>query len=130
VELHIEELILEGLGAAGPGSLDRNRLVAAVERELSRLIATRGVPAGLLAGGAIDRLRADPLQLDSALNVAALGGRLAEAIYGSFGAPPTLRASAAPGILPVLGAPAPDGQSGGSGRGSESGGAFGRETGR
>jgi hypothetical protein len=91
MELHIEELILEGFGAAGPGSLDRHRLVAAVERELSRLFAERGVPAGLLAGGAIDRLRAGPLHLSSAGNVAALGGRLAEAIYGSLGEPPGAR---------------------------------------
>ena len=48
IELHIEELVLHGFA---PG--DRYRIGEAVERELTRLFAERGVPTSLTNGGEI-----------------------------------------------------------------------------
>ena len=48
IELHIEELVLHGFS---PG--DRYRIGEAVEQELTRLLADRGVPQSLAEGGEI-----------------------------------------------------------------------------
>ena len=45
IEVHIGELVLEGFS-----SVDAPRIGAAVERELGRLFAEHGLPAGLLSG--------------------------------------------------------------------------------
>jgi hypothetical protein len=48
IELHIEELVLRGFA---PG--DRYWIGEAVEQELTRLLADRGVPESLARGGEI-----------------------------------------------------------------------------
>lgn len=83
VHLRIDRLIIDGL-PLGPG--DAARLQAAVEAELTRLIAEGGLPPALAAGGA--RARADapaPLRVDAGLTPEALGTRLAGVIHGGIG---------------------------------------------
>jgi hypothetical protein len=77
IELHIEELVLRGVG-----DLDRRVLQAAVEEELSRLLATKGAASADAAGsraslrtGAIDLSSDDPQSL---------GRQLADALHASI----------------------------------------------
>lgn len=77
VTISIDELVLDGFP---PG--DRHRIAASVSAELARLVAERGVPAGLAGGGA-----GAP---DMAVSIGALGGpertgaEVARAIYGGW----------------------------------------------
>ncbi|HSU13654.1 hypothetical protein [Longimicrobium sp.] len=80
VELHVGSLVLEGFR---PG--DRHRIGAALERELGRLMAEHGVPAGLAAGGDVPALRAPAAALPADASPSVLGARLARSVYGALG---------------------------------------------
>lgn len=56
VELHVERLVVDGASPA-----EARRIGAAVELELGRLLAERGLPAGLERGGEIGALDAGPV---------------------------------------------------------------------
>lgn len=83
IELHIERLILDGLPIE---PRERAQAQAAVEAELTRLLTTGGLNAGLLAGGALPSLRADAIQLTNENNAGRLGEQIAQAVYGGIGA--------------------------------------------
>ncbi|MFL6293520.1 MAG: hypothetical protein ACJ759_21720, partial [Thermoanaerobaculia bacterium] len=68
IDLHIEELVLEGFA---PG--DRHRIGAAVERELARLLAERGLPAGLAQGADVPRLDGGSFELRPGRSAEATG---------------------------------------------------------
>jgi hypothetical protein len=74
-ELHVDELVLEGVRPA-----DARRVGAALERELERLVRERGAPDPRIAAAA----DATPVELSPRRGEAprALGTRLAGAIYG------------------------------------------------
>lgn len=76
IELNIEELILEGFE-------DRNRraIEEAVERELSRLFAERGIPPSLENGGRIDNLDGGIFEMKPGLKAEMIGVRIAQAMY-------------------------------------------------
>ena len=80
VRLRIEELVLDGFA---PG--DRYRIGEAVERELTRLLAERGVPGGLAAGGEAPRLDAGWFDLAPGSGPEAIGTGVAAAVYGGLG---------------------------------------------
>ena len=80
VRLRIEELVLDGFA---PG--DRYRIGEAVERELARLLAERGVPGALAAGGEAPQLDAGSFELAPTLSAEAIGARVAAAVYGGLG---------------------------------------------
>ena len=80
VRLRIEELVLDGFA---PG--DRYRIGEAVERELSRLLAERGVPSALAAGGEAPRLDAGSFELAPGSGPEAIGSRVAATVYGGLG---------------------------------------------
>jgi hypothetical protein len=77
VELHIEELVLEGVRP-----IEAQRVGTAVERELARLLRDNGVPHRAGAGE-------DPAPVTLQRRIgeppAQLGTRLAGAIYGRLG---------------------------------------------
>jgi hypothetical protein len=76
VELHIDELILHGFAAR-----DRHRIAAALERELSRLIA-QGDLAHLQANPIqLDRLDAGSFRLDPAARPSHIGQTVAQRVY-------------------------------------------------
>jgi len=79
VRLDIERLVLDGIELP-PGS--DHRLQAAVESELTRLLAQRGLGSGIRGMGSVHRLAAPPLQ--GTRNPASLGTRIASSIYGSL----------------------------------------------
>lgn len=84
IVLHIDRLVLDGLpitGADGP------RLRRALARELSRLLASGGVAAGLSGGTALPRVAAPRLTTIGHEKPSALGRKIAHAIYAGIGRP-------------------------------------------
>lgn len=79
VELHIEELLLQGFPPAA-----RHRIGVALARELTRLLTEEGVPASLAAGGDSPRLNAEPFQFAHDAQPDAVGVQIARAVYGGF----------------------------------------------
>ena len=79
VELHVGSLVLEGFRPQ-----DRHRIGAALQRELGRLLAEHGVPAGLGAGGAVPALRAPAADLPANASPSLVGARLARSVYGAL----------------------------------------------
>jgi len=76
LEVVIEELILYGFN---PG--DRYSIGEAMERELTRLLAERGVEASLVRGGEIARLDGGTFQVPQGSNPETIGTRAARAVY-------------------------------------------------
>lgn len=82
VTLHIERLIVdEALLQRG----QRAGLQAAVQAELGRLLAAGEFPATWSNGSATPHLRGGDIQVGQAANVAALGGQIAQSLYGAMG---------------------------------------------
>jgi hypothetical protein len=79
VELHIEELVLHGFA---PG--DRYRIGEALERELARLFAERGVPAALAANEKVGRLDGGEFAGQPGARAEAVGAQIAQAVYGGL----------------------------------------------
>ncbi len=89
IALHIERLVLDGLPAhAG----QRAQILAALEAELSRLLAERGLPG--VAAGAVPRVDAAPVRLAPGAPDQ-WGRQIAQSLVGSL-APQTARAAANP----------------------------------
>lgn len=82
VELHIERLVLEGLPVL---PAQRPALQAAVEAELTRLIAANGPSPAMQRGGAVARLAGGTMTWDAAQSPEAMGQGIAQAIYGGLG---------------------------------------------
>lgn len=80
VQLHIEELILQGFEA-----VDRRYISAAVETELTRLFLEQGVPSTLAVGGAIARLQGDSFTITPDAKPGQIGAQVAQAIYKGMG---------------------------------------------
>jgi len=79
IELDIDELVLHGFA---PG--DGEHIGAAIKRELARLFAEQGLPAGLRADGAIARLDGGAFPVAPAATTAAIGAQVAQAVYGGL----------------------------------------------
>jgi hypothetical protein len=79
IDLHIEELALHGFAPE-----DRYLIGAAVERELARLIAERGMPAGLAQGAQIASLDGGAFQVVPGARPEAIGAQVAQAVYGGM----------------------------------------------
>jgi len=82
INLHIEQLILEGLPLTRN---DRAVVQAAVEAELARLMTERGLGPSLQAGGAMPSMSAPGLQLTAGSTPAQMGQQIAQAVYGGIG---------------------------------------------
>ena len=84
INLQIERLILDGL----PITRGQSPLVqAAIETELSRLLAERGLASSLQSGGAMPNVRADSIQLTRESKPSQIGRQIAQAVHGSIGEP-------------------------------------------
>jgi hypothetical protein len=87
LRLHIEELILDGFDARTTGSgpvMDRSVIASAVQSELTRLFAERGVPASLSRGGQVAHLDGGKIHLAPGFGPDAIGGQIAQALYRGF----------------------------------------------
>jgi len=80
IELHIEELVLHGFS---PG--DRYRIGEAVEQELTRMFADRGVPESLARGGEIASVDGGAFELAPGARGDVVGAQVAKAVYGGLG---------------------------------------------
>lgn len=76
VDLRIDELVLDGVAAR-----DRHRVADAIERELARLIADRGLPPALRSA---DEPRAPAIVVTAGARPDDLGKSVAAAIYGAL----------------------------------------------
>ena len=76
LDLRIEELVLHGFRPE-----DRQRIVAALNQELTRAFAEQGIPERLLAGGDIDRLDAGSFTAAAGAAPHTIGTQLARALY-------------------------------------------------
>ncbi len=79
VELHIGELVLRELPCG-----QRDRVAAAVEAELKRLLDEGGLPPSLAAGGTVPQVRVDDLRLETGARPSAVGTQIAGSIYRSL----------------------------------------------
>jgi len=79
IELNIEELVLHGFA---PG--DRYRIGEAVEQELSRMLADRGVPQSLERGGEIVSVDGGAFEVAPDSMAQVVGAQVAKAVYGGL----------------------------------------------
>jgi len=82
VRLHIDRLVLDGMLLS---AADRPHLQAAIESELARLIAARGLSPELARGISVPVLRA-PHVITRPEKAAQFGASIAGAVYGAVGA--------------------------------------------
>ena len=78
INLHIERLILEGIPVSHGGG---PHVQAAIEAELTRLIAASGVSGGFHAGDSVPSIRAGDIQVAAADSHADLGRHIAGALH-------------------------------------------------
>jgi hypothetical protein len=76
IELHIDELVLRGFSQA-----DRLAVGDAVERELSRLIAERGIAGIERHAPELDRIDAGRFQAEPGARVPGIGAQVAGALH-------------------------------------------------
>jgi hypothetical protein len=83
VRLHIDRVVLDGVTVR---AADHARLAAAIEGELTRLIASGGLAPELANGLAVPNVRAPQMTLAPNAKPAQLGASIASAVYCGVGA--------------------------------------------
>jgi hypothetical protein len=79
VELHIDELVLEGFSPE-----DRYRIGEALERELTRLFEERGVPGSLTSEREIESINGGSFEAARGERAERVGAQVAGAVYGGM----------------------------------------------
>lgn len=82
IELHIEELALQGFASA-----DKKRIAAYIEHELSHLFATQGVPQTLAQMGNAPFLNGGSFRMSQQNNPLTTGKQVAQTLYNGFSGP-------------------------------------------
>lgn len=82
VHLHIERLVLDGFAL---DAADGPAVQAAVQAEVSRLLAEQGLGEGFRQGGALAYVRGADLQPPAAPGAGALGREIGAAVHRSLG---------------------------------------------
>jgi len=78
INLHIERLVLDGLPIE---RTQGSKIRAAVEQELTRLLASGGLSSQLRTGGAIPLLRGRNIKLRKGASPAGVGAKIARAVH-------------------------------------------------
>lgn len=76
LELHIEALVLEGITPR-----DGDRIGVAVQAELTRLFAGRGVPPALVRGGTVSYMDGGLVEARPDTRPDVIGAQIAQAVY-------------------------------------------------
>ncbi|HEY8694027.1 MAG TPA: hypothetical protein VIR57_14950 [Chloroflexota bacterium] len=76
IELHIEELVLQGFSHSHRGAIGR-----AIETELSRLLTDRGLPASLSGGRDVRSLDAGSFVVEHGARPSAIGAHVGQLLY-------------------------------------------------
>ena len=84
IQIHIERLVLDGLPVTAAQAL---HVRAAVERELSQMLARNGLGLEVRSGGATPAVHGGTIQFSDQTRPANLGKQIAAAVYGSIGTP-------------------------------------------
>ena len=79
LELHIEELILQGF----PGC-DRDRMGSVITQELTRLFTEQGIPRSFQQSNQSVRLPGGSFEVTTGSRVEVAGAEIAQKIYGGF----------------------------------------------
>jgi hypothetical protein len=79
VELHIEELLLNGFAPQ-----NRYRIGAAVEVELARLFAEHGMPSSLTQSAEVAHLDGGAFEVAPGSSAESIGNQVAQALYGGL----------------------------------------------
>ena len=79
IELRIDELVLTG----GP-AVDGLEVAAAVEREITRMLATQGLPPTMERRRRIDAIRGEPLERTGDLTAGEMGQQVGRSVYGGL----------------------------------------------
>ena len=79
IELNIEELVLHGFS---PG--DRYRIGEAVEQELTKLLADRGVPQSLERNREVANMDGGAFEVAPGSRPQVVGAQVAKAVYGGL----------------------------------------------
>src|SRR5260370_23970269 len=82
IKLHIERLVLDGLPIA---RTQGGKVRAAVEQELTRLLATGGVSHELRPGGAMPSLRGGRMRLQKGISATEMGQEIARSVHQRIG---------------------------------------------
>jgi hypothetical protein len=82
INLHIDRLVLDGIPVA---RIDSGRVRAAVERELTRLLASGGLDRELKSGAAIPSLHAEKIRIDKLSRPDDVGRAIARSVHGKIG---------------------------------------------
>lgn len=77
IELHIDELVLDGFAGDGRG------IGEATERALARLLVERGLPAAFAPGDAQVVLQGGGFELGARPSVNSIGSAIAGAVHGA-----------------------------------------------
>lgn len=80
IEVTIDELVLEGVSPA-----EKLRVAATVEKELGRLLAERGLPEGLQAGGTRGSVDGGSFARAERATPSTVGAQVAAAVYRGLG---------------------------------------------
>jgi hypothetical protein len=81
IVLHIERLILDGLPLE---RRDAPTVQAAIETELTRLLASGGLSPSLMSGGALPAAQGGAIQLTNESTPTQLGTQIAQAVHGGL----------------------------------------------
>lgn len=79
IDLHIDELILRDVPYA-----QRQRIAAAIEQELARLLAGRGIPPSFASGGFIPYLKLNDIQVAAGAKPVTISNQIARHIYSNL----------------------------------------------
>lgn len=79
IELHIDELILEGFPVSDP-----NRITSVVQQELHRLLSQGELPSRMKRNGDIERLDGGAIQIEPRTTPENTGVRIARSLYGGL----------------------------------------------
>jgi hypothetical protein len=82
INLHIERLILDGLPVEGSQAPN---VQAAVEAELTRLLAQNGLAGGLQAGSILPSIHVNHIQFTPENTPIQMGTQIAKSVYSGIG---------------------------------------------